>query len=122
MTTGVGASKFWGVQKIFSQIFPNLHKTLSCNFCDRFLARPPKDGLRLFFCKRWAEFFEVNKIWRHFRPDLKRFAQICGDFARFFREFARIFNKSKFLGCERPHFVKHPPPPTPLSMTATTYF
>ena len=34
---GVGASKFLGVQRIFAQIFPNLPKKLSCNFCRPFL-------------------------------------------------------------------------------------
>jgi len=33
---GVGASKFLGVQRIFAQIFPNLPKKLSSNFCGPF--------------------------------------------------------------------------------------
>ena len=36
---GAGASKFLGVQRIFAQIFPNLPKKLSCNFCRPFLWR-----------------------------------------------------------------------------------
>ena len=74
MTTGVGASKFLGVQKIFAQIFPDLPKTLSCNFVGRILVQPPKNGLHLFF-KRWAPFLP------RFEGILPKFSKILLDFS-----------------------------------------
>jgi len=64
----VGASKFLGVQRIFAEIFPNLPKKLLCNLWRPFFYWPPKNGLPLFFCKRWALFFEVKQRWAPFLP------------------------------------------------------
>jgi len=62
---GVGASKFLGVQRIFAQIFPNLPKKLSSNFC----------GLRFGVTSKKMVFtcFSAN-AGRHFCPDFQGFA------------------------------------------------
>jgi len=62
----VGASKFLGVRRFFARISSNLPGTLFCGVClqnfshkdheDPFLVWPPKEGLQLFFCKRWSPF------------------------------------------------------------------
>ena len=50
-----------------------------------------RNGLHVFFCKRWVPFFE-DKVGCHFYSD---FAKIFGRFAQIFGDFARIFDKSK---------------------------
>jgi len=87
MTTGVGASKFLGMQKIFAQIFPNLPKHCRATFVDRIFVRPPKDGLHLFFCKHWAPFL----------PRFEEILRKCSEIYSIWK-FSRIFNKSKLLG------------------------
>jgi len=47
--TGVGASKFLGVQRIFAQIFPNLPKKLSSNLCGPFFGKAFKKWSSLVF-------------------------------------------------------------------------
>jgi len=52
-----------------------------------------KKGLHVFFCKNnilWASFYEIKQEWGPFCPDFQRFSQI-------FKDFARIFNKSKLF-------------------------
>jgi len=83
---GVGASKFFGVQRIFAQITPNLPKKLLCNFADRIFGMASKNGLYLFFCKRWAPFCPD---FRGFCLDIRVF---CSDFQRFCPDFQ---NKSE---------------------------
>jgi len=81
-----------------------------------FLSWPPKKSLHLFFCKRWAPFFAVKQRWvpflLGFSEILPRYLEILPVFfqgfcpyyqgfcpAQIFRDFSRIFNKSKRLGC-----------------------
>ena len=110
MTTGVGASKFWGVQRILAQIFPNLHKTLSCNFCQPFFGVTSKKWSSIVFLQTLGGIFRSQQDWVPFFAQTWRdFVQICGDFTRFFREFARIFNKSKLLGVRALPFCQAPP-------------
>jgi len=52
----------------------------------------------MFFCKRWAPFFEIKQSWHQFFPE----------FQRFFPEFGQI---KTFGGALAPLV---PPPPTPL--------
>jgi len=56
------------MQRIFAQIFPNFPKGYRATCTDRFLVWTQKNGLRLFFCKRWAPFFEVKQRWGPFLP------------------------------------------------------
>jgi len=75
---GARASKFLGVQKFFSQIFPNFPKKLSCCFCRPFLWRDlQKNGLHLFFCKPWAPFFVVKQRWAPFLPRFSGISPRC---------------------------------------------
>jgi len=104
---GVGASEFLGVQRIFAQTCP---KSCRANFADRFLVWPPKNGLHLLFCKRWAPYLKSNNVGRHFCSDFQRFCLdiwgFCPVFAQIFRYFAQIFNKSKLLGvCLHPRLL-----------------
>jgi len=46
--------------------------------------RPPKNGLHLFFCKRWAAFFEV----KHWAPFLPRFEEILPKFSDILLDFS----------------------------------
>jgi len=32
-----------------------------------------KKGLHVFFCKRWAPFYEIKQDWEPFCPDAQRF-------------------------------------------------
>jgi len=93
-------SNFLGVWRIFAQISPEL----LCGFCLQifshknhehpFLVCAPKKALHLFFCKSWAPFLKWNNVGHH----------LCPDFAKIFREFAQIFDKSKlFVVCVHPH-------------------
>ena len=119
---GVGADKFVGVRRIFAQISPNLPKKFLCAFCPYifshkedeglFLVWPPKKVLIVFFCKRWAPFFEVKQCWapffldfQGFYPDFQRF---CPNFQGFCPNFQQI---KTFGGALVPPAV---PPPTPL--------
>jgi len=87
-----------GVQRIFARLFP---KSFCASFTYRFSPTKitktflwcdlQKNGLHVFFCKRWAHFLKTNKVECHFCPDFQGFSQI-------FRDFARIFDKSIFLG------------------------
>jgi len=59
-----------------------------------FFGMTSKEGLHVFFCKRWAPFFEIKQRWALFFLD--------------FRDFARIFDKSKLLGMRlHPHLLHH---------------
>jgi len=49
------------MQRIFAGIFTNLSKQLSCNLYRPFFGVISKNGRSLFFCKRWAPFFEVKQ-------------------------------------------------------------
>ena len=93
-TIGVGAGKFLGVRKIFARIFPNLPErfwaTLLTNFFpkdheDLFFGMTSKKGLHVFFCKRWAPFYEIKQGWAPFLPGfseiLPRFSRILPGFS-----------------------------------------
>jgi len=67
------SKQIFGVAKDFAQIFPNLSKKLSCNFCRSFLwCDLNKNGLHLFFCEPWAPFFEAKQRWASFFPRFSR--------------------------------------------------
>jgi len=46
---GVGPRKYLGVQRIFTQIFPNLPKKFLCNFAARFFGMTSKKWFSLVF-------------------------------------------------------------------------
>jgi len=80
------------VQRIFAQIFPNCLKSCRATYADRFYGvqmlhdttrrfygdSQKKNGLHLFFCKPWAQFFEVKQGWAPFLP---RFSGILFGFS-----------------------------------------
>jgi len=115
--TGVEASKFLGVQK-FSRTCP---KSCLPTFADRFLVWPPKNGLRLFFCKRWAPFFEIKERWAPFLP---RYSGILPRISKILPKFSgilpRFSTNQNFWGCACPPppfgGVLAPRPPTPLTV------
>jgi len=88
------------VQRIFAQIFPNCLKSCRATYADRFYGvqmlhdttrrfygdSQKKNGLHLFFCKPWAQFFEVKQGWAPFLP---RFSGILFGFS----------TNQNFLGC-----------------------
>jgi len=85
-TIGVGAGKFWGVQKIFARIFPNFPErfwaTLPTNFFpkdheDLFLGWLPEKVFMCFSANVGHHFMKSNKVGCHFCPDFQRF---CPDF------------------------------------------
>jgi len=77
-TIGVGASKILGMRRIFARISPNLPKKLLCDFCLEIFSHKDHElktffGVTskkafMFFCKRWAPFFEVKQHWAPFLP------------------------------------------------------
>jgi len=79
---GVGASKFFGVRRIFAQKVVQFLPKKLCNFCQPFFG---------VTTKKWS-----SPIFLHTLGAI--FAQIFRDFAKISRDFARIFNKSKLLG------------------------
>jgi len=90
MPIGVGAGKFLGVRRLFSQISPNLLEKFLCDLCPQILSREdhenPSFGMfsikKVFMCVLWT----LGAIfWNQ-----TTFATI---FAQIFRDFARIFDK-----------------------------
>jgi len=91
-TTGVGASKFLGCKgflpkfsqtcpkrfgRLCLQIFPSkIMKTFFGMIC--------KKGFRVFFCQRWAPFYDIKQDWAPFCPDFQKF---CPDFQGFCPDF-----------------------------------
>jgi len=119
---GVAARKFLEMPRIFARIFPNMPEKLKvvpttfaykfsftkimktflwCDLC--------KNGLHLFFCKRWAPFFEVKQGWAPvllgFSGILPRCLGILSGFSGIWPGFSRNQN---FSGCACT------PSPTPL--------
>ena len=85
------SKQIFGVAKDFAQIFPNLPKKLSCNFCRSFLwCDLNKNGLHLFFCKPWAPFFEAKQRWASFFP---RFSRILPTYIGLLFGFSKILPK-----------------------------
>jgi len=72
---GVGASKILGVQRIFAQIFPNLPKQLSCNFCQPFSWCDLQKNGPLGFLQTLGAIF-------------RSLTMLGGIFAQIFRDFA----------------------------------
>jgi len=130
---GAGAGKFLGVWRIFDRkIFGQL-VLLSPNkripFFEVQLREKSSTHVVCCFFKilhTWVPFFEIKQHWAPFVPVfsgslprfsgiLQRFSQILLRFplffAQIFRDFSRIFNKSKLFGCTCTPWL---PPPTPL--------
>jgi len=93
-TIGVGAGKLLGVRKIFARIFSNLPEkvwaTLPTNFFPQrswrsFFGMTSKKVLHVFFCKRWAPFYEIKQGWAPFLPG---FSEILPRFLRTFPGFS----------------------------------
>jgi len=91
-TIGVGAGKFLGVWKIFSQISKLAQKVLGDLGYKFFPQRSwrPFFGMtynkgHVFFCKRWAPFYEIKQGWAPFLPGfskiLPRFLRILPGFS-----------------------------------------
>jgi len=109
-TIGVGASKFLGVQRIFAQIFPNLPKKLSSNFCGRFFG---VTSIKIVFTCFSAS------VGCHFCLDFQGFCLdirgFCSDFQGFCPEckgFSPNVRQIKIFGG-----ALAPPPLTPLRIT-----
>jgi len=107
---GVGASKFLGVQRIFVQIFP---KSCLPTFAQCFLVWPPKNGLHLFFCTRWAPFLpKFSRILPRHLSYFFGFSRILLRISRILPKFSGISPKSStnqnFLGvCLHPRLLHH---------------
>jgi len=71
----------------FSQTCP---KSCDATFAGRLLVWPPKNGLRLFFCKFWVLFFEIKQRWGPFFP---RFSGIFPRYLGIFFGFSWILPK-----------------------------
>jgi len=91
---GVGASNFLGIQKFISQNFIQLAQKVVVQLLPTVFGVTSKNGLNLFFCKRWAPFFEVKQRWAPFCPDFQGFClDIWGfyvDFQGFYPNFPRM--------------------------------
>ena len=71
--TGVGAGQFLVVRRIFAQIAPNLPEKFFVRLCLQLLSHKDRENLffgvtskkrlHVFFCKRWAPFFEAKQRW-----------------------------------------------------------
>jgi len=126
--TGVGASKFLGVQRIFAQIFPNLPKKFLCNFFRPFFSVTfQKMVFTCFFANVGGEFFEVKQRWAALLPKfsgifsrnlgilfgfsgiLPKFSRICPNFRRFCPNFQQI---NFFGGALAPPAPPLPKPPS----------
>jgi len=75
-TVGVGAGKFWGCEGFlpeFSQTCPKSFGRLCLQIFPSKIKKPffgmtSKNGLHVFFCKRWAPFYEIKQGWAPFLP------------------------------------------------------
>jgi len=120
---GVEAGKFWGLQRIFARISPNLPvkffvRLLPTNFRPQrswrhFFDVTSENCPQMFFCKDWGPVFEVKQSWAPFLPGCSQifmhWAQNFRDFAHIFQDFAQIFDKP-YLFWSAPAS----PPPTTL--------
>jgi len=94
---GVGAGKFWVLTRIYARIRPNSPEKFLCDFSldiKTFFGVTPKKGLTVFFF------------------GFGRSQMLAAIFVQIFRDFSRIFDKSKLL-CVR-LITPCPSPPTPL--------
>ena len=106
-TKGVGVCKFLGVPRIFAGILSNLPETfwatLPTNFFSQRSWRLFWDDLQKVFMRFSANvrrrLMKSNKVGGHFCLVFRGFAQI-------FKDFARIFNKSKFFALT-PRLLHH---------------
>jgi len=70
-------------RKIFVRLLPTnfLPQRSQKNYFD---VTSPKKSVRVFFCKRWAPFFEIKQHWAQFFPDFQGihpdFQVVCLDF------------------------------------------
>jgi len=92
-TIGVGSGKFFGVRRIlpeFSQTCPKRFGRLCLQFFslkdhEDLFGMISKKGFRVFFCKRWAPFYEMKQSWTPFLPGfskiLRRFSRILPGFS-----------------------------------------
>jgi len=116
---GAGASKFLGVQTIFAQIFPNLPKKLSCNFCQSFLWGDLQKWSSLVFLQTLGAIFRsqtpLGAIFPRVSGILPRYLGFCSDFQGFCKNFQRFcpdFQRIKTFGGALAPLA--PPPPAPL--------
>jgi len=94
---GVGAGKFWVLRRIYARIRPNSPEKFLCDFSldiKTFFGVTPKKGLTVFFF------------------GFGRSQMLAAIFVQIFRDFSRIFDKSKLLWVRL--ITPCPSPPTPL--------
>jgi len=115
LTIGVGAIKFLGVQRIFTQIFPNLPKKFLCNFCRPFFSVTfQKMVFTCFPANVGRQFFEVKQRWAPFLPKfLVFFLDILGVLFGFSGILPKFSENQNFWGCTCT-------PCTPASYTTNT--
>ena len=110
LTIGVGAIKFLGVQRIFTQIFPNLPKKFLCNFCRPFFSVTfQKMVFTCFPANVGRQFFEVKQRWAPFMPKFLVFFLDIWGFCSDFQGFCPNFQKIKIFGGAKdfcPNFSK----------------
>ena len=91
-TIGVGEGKFVGGAKDFCPNFPKLarkvlgdfaYKSFPSKIMKTYFGMTSKSGLLVFFCKRWAPFYEIKQRWAPFLPG---FSEILPRFSRIVRE------------------------------------
>jgi len=98
---GVGAGKFSGGAKDFCPNFLKIAEKFLCDFCQQILFYKDREDLfwydlqeKAFVCfsaNIGRDFLKSNNVGR-------LFCTVFGEFAQIFRDFTRIFNKSKLLG------------------------
>ena len=88
---GAGAGKVWGFEEFFPE-FPQTSRkvfvllfSLKKKIIKTFIEMTSKEKVLMWFCKRWEPFF-TNQT------------RLGAIFARIFRDFVQLFNKSKLLG------------------------
>jgi len=94
--TCVGAGKFLGVRRILARSPPNLPEKFCVTFAQKFSTiKNPfwcdlQKRIHVFFCKRWAPFFEFKQRWAPFFQFKQRWAPFLPGFSGIFPGFQQI--------------------------------